>query len=73
MSVQPDSPLVEACHWLELARDDLLSADTLLCHQERAWSVVAFLAQQCAEKALKAAARRVLSVCEASVASNEAE
>ncbi len=54
MSAQPDSPLADASQWLERARDDLLSAHTLLEHQESGWSVVAFLAQQCAEKALKA-------------------
>lgn len=54
MSAQPESPRDQAEAWLARARDDLLSAETLLAYQDRGWSIVAFHAQQGAEKALKA-------------------
>lgn len=54
MRERPDGPREEAERWLVLARDDLLTAETVLAHQERARRNVAFLAQQAAEKALKA-------------------
>lgn len=54
MSEAPDSPAVEAKRWLALALDDILTAQTILGHQDRALRNAAFLAQQAAEKALKA-------------------
>jgi HEPN domain-containing protein len=54
MSERRDTPLDEAARWLGLARDDLLSAATILAHQNRALRIVGFLSQQAAEKALKA-------------------
>lgn len=54
MSVTPDEPREEAEAWLQLAREDILSAQTLLAHQSNGLRNAAFLAQQAAEKALKA-------------------
>lgn len=55
MSGQPDTPLDEADRWLRLAHEDMLTAGTVLEHQDTALRTVGFLAQQAAEKALKAA------------------
>jgi HEPN domain-containing protein len=54
MSDLPDSPAEEAARWLTFASDDLMTADTILEHQDRAFRIASFLAQQAAEKALKA-------------------
>ncbi|MGH8884014.1 MAG: HEPN domain-containing protein [Egibacteraceae bacterium] len=54
MSVPPDQPADEARRWLRFAEDDLLSAHTVLEHQDVAFRIAGFLAQQAAEKALKA-------------------
>jgi len=51
---QRDSPADMAARWLNLARGDLGSATVLLGHQDSALRNVGFLAQQAAEKALKA-------------------
>lgn len=54
MSAQPDPIHQEALAWLQHADEDLLSARTLLQYQQGGWRIVAFHAQQAAEKALKA-------------------
>lgn len=54
MNVAPDDPRQEAEAWLQLAREDLMSARTLLENQTQGLRNAAFLAQQAAEKALKA-------------------
>jgi HEPN domain-containing protein len=54
MSDLPETASQEAARWLAFASDDLLSADTILAHQDRAFRNAAFLAQQAAEKAMKA-------------------
>lgn len=46
------SPTAEARRWLDQAIDDLETAELLVEHQRN--PVACFLAQQCAEKALKA-------------------
>jgi HEPN domain-containing protein/predicted nucleotidyltransferase len=51
---QRDTPADMAGRWLNLARGDLASATVLLGHQDSALRNVGFLAQQAAEKALKA-------------------
>lgn len=53
MSARPEGADAAAVRWLELARDDLLSARTILAYQDRAFRVAGFHAQQAAEKALK--------------------
>lgn len=54
MSERPDSAREEALRWLTLAQGDLRTAQTVLDHQEDVLRNAAFLAQQSAEKALKA-------------------
>lgn len=54
MSEPPDWPCGEARRWLLIAEEDLLTARTVLAHQDHALRVAGFLAQQAAEKALKA-------------------
>ena len=54
MSVRPDSPYDEARRWLRLAQEDLTAAETLVTHQDHGLRNAGFLAQQAAEKSLKA-------------------
>lgn len=54
MTPQPDSPLDEGRRWLALAEGDLDAARFLFGHEAAALRNVGFLAQQAAEKALKA-------------------
>jgi HEPN domain-containing protein len=49
----PESSAEEAARWLTFASADLMTADTILKHQDRVFRVASFLAQQAAEKALK--------------------
>jgi len=48
-------PLAEGRRWLSYARDDLEAAEALLAHPDVAPRLSCFLAQQAAEKAIKAA------------------
>jgi HEPN domain-containing protein len=50
----PDAEPSEAHRWFRLAEEDLAAAEVLLEDQSTALRIVGFLAQQAAEKALKA-------------------
>lgn len=50
------NPIIEARRWLAQAADDLVTAELLVDHGRH--PVACFLAQQCAEKALKGALYR---------------
>ena len=59
MSTSAPDPLVaESRRWLRLAKDDLLGAGALLERDDVAPRIACFLAQQAAEKAIKASLTR---------------
>lgn len=57
-SDRPDELLAEAHRWLRQAQDDLFGARAMLDRDDVAPRLACFLAQQAAEKAIKAASPR---------------